>query len=127
MSAGALAAYAHAMTDVTGFGLAGHLLNILRASGVGAEIKLRDLPLLPGAEGLARAGVRSSLWAGNVTAVSEDISASQAIGDSPRYDLLFDPQTAGGLLAAVPAKIAVDLPGIIIGRVTANAGLSVLA
>ncbi len=125
--AGALAAHAHAMTDVTGFGLAGHLLNMLRVSGVGAEIELDDIPLLPGAEGLARAGVRSSLWAGNAKAVSEDISTHQAIEDSPRYELLFDPQTAGGLLAAVPAKIAADLPGAIIGRITADAGLSVLA
>lgn len=124
--ASALGAHAHAMTDVTGFGLAGHLLNILRASGVGAEINLKTVPLLSGAEAMARAGVRSSLWQGNVNAVSEEISAIEAIRKTPVYDLLFDPQTAGGLLAAMPAEIAAEMPGVIIGYVTGDAGLSVL-
>jgi len=89
---------AHAMTDVTGFGLAGHLLAICRASNLGAELNLRSIPTLPGAEQLAAQGVRSSLYLQN-RALAADIS----VPANPRTELLFDPQTAGGLLAAVPA------------------------
>lgn len=89
---------AHAMTDVTGFGLAGHLANICRASELGAELSLAALPLHPGAETVAGAGVRSSIWPANRAALDGLIGS----GQGARYDLLFDPQTAGGLLAAVP-------------------------
>ncbi|PTX54195.1 selenophosphate synthase [Litoreibacter ponti] len=85
---------ASAMTDVTGFGLAGHLRNICEASGVGARIMLRDIPLLKGALDLSEKGVRSSLYAQN-RAGFEDLA-----DDGPAA-LLFDPQTAGGLLAAI--------------------------
>ena len=91
--------YAHAMTDVTGFGLAGHLLNICEASGVGATIDLAAVPLMQGAENLASRGIRSSIWADNKA------SAAITWPTSPLADLLFDPQTAGGLLAAIdPAQ-----------------------
>lgn len=86
---------AHAMTDVTGFGLAGHLMAICRASGVGAEVDLAALPVYPGAEALAEAGVRSTIWAANVAA------APVVGGAGARLELLHDPQTAGGMLAAV--------------------------
>ncbi|MEQ3624950.1 MAG: selenide, water dikinase SelD [Celeribacter sp.] len=89
---------AHAMTDVTGFGLAGHLANICRASGLGAELSLPALPLHDGAEAVAEAGIRSSIWPANRAALDGIVAA----GQGARYDLLFDPQTAGGLLAAVP-------------------------
>jgi selenide,water dikinase len=92
---------ARAMTDVTGFGLAGHLAGICAASGVAAEVRLADVPLLPGAEALAAAGVRSSLWAGNRGAAGP---VTGAVG--PRADLMFDPQTCGGLLAAVAPEEA---------------------
>ena len=99
-TAGLLSAKAHAMTDVTGFGLAGHLLNMLEASGAGAQLQVQTIPLMPGAAALSAAQVRSSLWKSNRDAVAErligDLDASPA-------DLLFDPQTAGGLLAAVPS------------------------
>ncbi len=93
-----LAPVAHAMTDVTGFGLAGHLLGICAASGVGATLQLADLPLLPGAEDLAAAGHGSSLLPANIAACAGRITAPPG----PRTELLYDPQTAGGLLAAVP-------------------------
>lgn len=93
-----LAPVAHAMTDVTGFGLAGHLLGICAASGVGATLRLADLPLLPGAEDLAAAGHGSSLLPANIAACAGRITAPPG----PRTELLYDPQTAGGLLAAVP-------------------------
>jgi len=88
---------AHAMTDVTGFGLAGHLAAICRASSVGAEIDLGLIPTFAGAEALADQGVRSTIWQANR-------DAAPVIGATgPKAALLHDPQTAGGLLAAVPA------------------------
>ncbi|SIO30733.1 selenide, water dikinase SelD [Vannielia litorea] len=90
----------HAMTDVTGFGLAGHLLAICEASGLGASVKLASIPLLPGAAELAEKGVRSTLWEENRLAVADRIALPAPAPAAA--DLLFDPQTAGGLLAAVP-------------------------
>jgi len=98
-AAAILAPEAGAMTDITGFGLAGHLDEMLRACGLGAEIALAALPILPGAEALAAQGIASSLEPANRAALIGRISAP----DSPRARLLFDPQTAGGLLASVPA------------------------
>jgi len=92
-----LAPQAHAMTDITGFGLAGHLLSILQASDLSARIDLAAIPVLAGAEALAAAGHGSSLLPANLAA-----GALMVCRKSPRADLLFDPQTAGGLLAAVP-------------------------
>lgn len=92
-----LAPVAHAMTDITGFGLAGHLDEMLRASGLSAQIVLADLPLLPGAEALAASGVISSLEPANRAALVGRIAAPE----TPRARLMFDPQTAGGLLASV--------------------------
>jgi selenide,water dikinase len=89
-----LLAEARAMTDVTGFGLAGHLRAICIASGVGARLEVARVPLLPGAEAYARAGVRSSLFAEN--------AAGFPAPETARAALMFDPQTSGGLLAAVP-------------------------
>ena len=96
-----MAPVAHAMTDVTGFGLAGHLLSILDASGVAARLTLKSVPILPGAADLAQAGEGSSLLPANRQAMARMSGA-----DGPLTDLLFDPQTAGGLLAAVPATLA---------------------
>ncbi|MDZ7709918.1 MAG: selenide, water dikinase SelD [Roseovarius sp.] len=95
---------AHAMTDVTGFGLAGHLGNICRASGVAAWIEPGAVPLLPGAEALAARGIRSTIWAANRRA-----APVAGLGETAREILLHDPQTAGGLLAAVAADEADDL------------------
>ena len=94
-AAAILSPHARAMTDVTGFGLAGHLATLL--AGAGAALHLDAVPLLAGAEALARAGIRSTIWQANRDAV-----AQADVGDSPRARLLFDPQTAGGLLAALP-------------------------
>jgi selenide, water dikinase len=93
-----IAPEARAMTDVTGFGLAGHLWNICGASGIGAQVTLDALPLLPGAESLAARGIRSTLYPQNRAALAAVVS----VPETPRGDLVFDPQTAGGLLAAVP-------------------------
>ena len=99
-----IAPHAHAMTDITGFGLAGHLLAMLDASGAAARISLSHVPFLPGAEALAAAGHGSTLLPANRASM-----ARMFFSESPRADLLFDPQTAGGLLVAVPAAAALDL------------------
>lgn len=90
----------HACTDVTGFGLAGHLREMLGGSAHGASVARARLPLLAGAECLLGKGVVSSLHAGNRD------STPVAGVTHPRDEILFDPQTAGGLLAAVPASAA---------------------
>jgi len=93
---------AGAMTDVTGFGLAGHLGEMLEASGLAAQIRLGDVPLLPGAKTIVGQGIVSSLQRNNLVR-RDQIDASDAVSSSPEFQLLFDPQTAGGLLAGVPA------------------------
>jgi selenide,water dikinase len=93
---------AHAMTDVTGFGLAGHLANICRASGVGAELDATRVPVLSGALTLSDAGVQSSLYPDNLSDALTLMNAPQ----TARGRLMLDPQTAGGLLAALPEKDA---------------------
>ncbi len=95
---------AHAMTDVTGFGLGGHLLAMCRASGVGAALSLKAIPVFDGALKLAEAGVRSSIYPENAKAKASFEGINGPIGD-----LLFDPQTSGGLLAAVSPVAADDL------------------
>lgn len=119
-AAAVLAPVAHALTDVTGFGLAGHLLEICDASAVGAEIVLADLPLLPGAEALAAAGESSSIAPANRAAC---LGRVQGPLTTPRAALLFDPQTCGGLLAAVPAthidQVLANIPSaVVIGKIT---------
>lgn len=101
-AAAQLAAVAHAMTDVTGFGLAGHLIGMLAASGgLSARLDLECIPTLPGSVDLARAGIESTLAPANRAAVG-DLAALGVDPKDPRAALLVDPQTAGGLLAAVP-------------------------
>lgn len=101
-AAALLTPVAHALTDVTGFGLAGHLLEICTASGTGAILDLAALPLLPGARDLAAQGMESSLAPANRAALHGLLDAP----DTPETALLFDPQTAGGFLAALPAAKA---------------------
>ena len=93
-----LSRHARAMTDVTGFGLAGHLDEMLRASGLGAEIALDAIPLFEGALAMAEEGVASTIMPANRAALLGRIAAPS----NARAALLFDPQTAGGLLAALP-------------------------
>lgn len=98
---------ATACTDLTGFGLLGHLVEMTRPSGVDAELRLGALPLLDGAEDCVKAGIVSSLQPANVR-LRRALRNAEAFVDDPRYPLLFDPQTAGGLLASVPADRAAD-------------------
>jgi selenide,water dikinase len=96
-----------ACTDLTGFGLLGHLLEMTKPSGVDAELILSDLPLLEGAEECVAAGIVSSLQPSNVR-LRHALHNPEAFVNHPRYPLIFDPQTAGGLLASLPADRAQD-------------------
>jgi selenide, water dikinase len=89
----------HALTDVTGFGLLGHLLEVCRGSGVGARVEFDKLPLLPGALDLARAGVITGASRRNMASYGAELSCGTRI-DSTMRALLSDPQTSGGLLVA---------------------------
>ncbi len=109
-----------AVTDVTGFGLAGHLVEMLEASGTGAELEIDRIPLYAGAADCVAAGVESTLapsnrehlhkrWqveSGQDAADTADPGAADeaehGVSDG-RDAILFDPQTSGGLLAGVPA------------------------
>lgn len=96
---------ATACTDLTGFGLLGHLVEMTRPSEVDARIDLSRLPLLDGALECVAAGIVSSLQPANVR-LRRALANQEAFVHDPRYPLLFDPQTAGGLLASVPAAQA---------------------
>jgi len=102
-----LAAYgATACTDVTGFGLLGHLLEMLTASKADAQLDPDRVPALDGAMTLLRQGLTSSLHAGNSCALGA--LAGEAAQDPALSALLIDPQTAGGLLAGIPAERTAD-------------------
>jgi selenide,water dikinase len=92
---------ATACTDLTGFGLLGHLVEMTRPSAVDAELELDALPLLDGAVETATAGILSSLQPANVR-LRRALRNQDAALTHPNYPLLFDPQTAGGLLASLP-------------------------
>jgi selenide,water dikinase len=96
----------HACTDVTGFGLGGHLTELLRASEVGARLYGSEIPALRGVRELLDAKWRSSFHANNERALRRSHRANP---DSPALPLCFDPQTSGGLLAAVPRERVDDL------------------
>lgn len=92
-----------AATDVTGFGLLNHLAEMLRASRVSAEVDISALPALPGVEELLGSGLRSTAHEQNRKIVKAVRVEPGALGH-PGFELLFDPQTAGGFLAGVPAS-----------------------
>ena len=98
----------HAMTDVTGFGLIGHAREIALASKVSLELRAASVPVLPGALECVRAGhVPGGLKANRDFAECMVEYADGVAEDSKT--LLFDPQTAGGLLISVSAEVALDL------------------
>ena len=92
----------HAMTDVTGFGLLGHLLEVCRASGMRAHVRVRDVPLIEAAVALAHAGFSSGATRRNWDSYRDEVevrTGAVALDDATRA-LLADPQTSGGLLIA---------------------------
>ena len=102
----------HAMTDVTGFGLAGHLLELLGDGPLAARLSLSSLPVFDGAAELAARGILSTLHVENLR-VQARIGGGDAGRLHPYYPLCFDPQTAGGLLCALPpARAAAALTAL---------------
>ena len=96
---------AHAATDITGFGLAGHACEMAQASDVTVALDLACLPLLPGAEQLARQGNRTRASASN-RAFSEPTMRIEGRPDPLILEFAFDAQTSGGLLLSVPSEQA---------------------
>jgi len=92
-------------TDVTGFGLLGHLVEMAQAAQARVKISLGDISTLDGAEECVKAGIFSSLQPANIRLKRAVENEEEALKHS-KYPLLFDPQTAGGLLATVPAAEA---------------------
>ncbi|MDI1285409.1 MAG: selenide, water dikinase SelD [Reyranella sp.] len=112
-----VAVSAHACTDVTGFGLAGHLAEMIRASGaISVDLRLDALPALDGAVELFAQGFASSLQPENLRA-RHLIDGMEAHARHPKLALLFDPQTAGGLLAAIPSDRATPDGAVEVGTV----------
>jgi selenide,water dikinase len=97
---------AHALTDVTGFGLLGHLHELCEASGVAAEIDAAAVPALPGALELAASGNARSGGSARNAAEAERFAEFSPAVEPERRALLTDAMTSGGLLAAVPAGAA---------------------
>lgn len=96
---------ATACTDVTGFGLLGHLVEMTRSSGKSVALQLNTLPIMDGALQMIKTGIFSSLQEQNVR-LRRAIKDSDTQREHKHFPLLFDPQTSGGLLAAIPAKNA---------------------
>ena len=110
---------AHALTDVTGFGLLGHLHEVCEASGVGAEIDAAAVPALPGALELAASGKAEAGGSRRNAADAEPFTAWGAEVPPARRALLTDAMTSGGLLAAVPPGAA--MTGVKIGTLVEGA------
>lgn len=94
----------HACTDITGFGLMGHLAEMIKGHDVDLNLKLDHVPFYDGVLPLSASGVRSSLYPENLTARHIIGNLDQA-AKQPQFPVLFDPQTAGGLIFAVPAVL----------------------
>lgn len=95
----------HALTDVTGFGLLGHLLEICRGSGLSACVEAAKIPLLPQAMAIAQAGIVTGASARNWQSYANDVEFSPTVS-AALQSLLTDPQTSGGLLVACSADAA---------------------
>ncbi|MCL1825727.1 MAG: selenide, water dikinase SelD [Betaproteobacteria bacterium] len=97
----------HAMTDVTGFGLLGHLLELCRGSGCCAELAFEVLPVIEMARGLAQEGVKTGASARNWSSYGDEVTLRDV---APwQQVLLTDPQTSGGLLVACAAEAATEV------------------
>ena len=96
------------VTDVTGFGLAGHLLEMLEASQVSARVQLQSIPRIAGSRQLFESGFHSSLDPANRQRASGRIEVSPGLSES-EVALLYDPQTSGGLLLAAPPDQASEI------------------
>ena len=116
----------HACTDVTGFSFLGHLYQMLRASGMSAQVYSMNIPLLPGALDLARQGIAPGGTRRNRDYTGPHVSFGNEV-ETALANVLFDPQTSGGLLVSVAgdkkdallaALRTAGLPGAMVGEVT---------
>lgn len=98
----------HAMTDVTGFGLLGHLLGICRGARLTAEVEFSKLPLLPIAEQLAQQGFVTGASTRNWQSYGHEVKLSPQLAEW-QHNMLTDPQTSGGLLIACEAEAAAGI------------------
>ena len=98
----------HAVTDVTGFGLLGHLLEMCRGAGLSARLEASAVPILPGAQKLAEAGYATGAAQRNWGSYGAHVRLHEAVPDWKR-GLLCDPQTSGGLLVSVRSDRADDV------------------
>lgn len=122
---------ATACTDVTGFGLAGHLLEMVQASKVEVELDLSAIALLPGAVQTLENNLVSSLHQRNLENAIAALYPGRPLSHLPQFQILFDPQTSGGLLASIPTEQVPDCLSALksleythsqcIGRVTSTA------
>ena len=101
----------HAATDVTGFGLLGHLSEMCRGAGVGGVIEAGLVPVFVGARRLAEAGVKTGASGRNWDSVKESVSLDRALSDA-ELDILCDPQTSGGLLVSCAPEAAERVLGV---------------
>lgn len=125
-----------AVTDITGYGLLGHALEMVQATGHKFIFELNQIPLLAGAEIYAADFVFPGGAANNKCYFEKDVTFAPGLPDD-RHWLLWDPQTSGGLLMAVPAERLADFlsacaehdrqPAWVVGRVSAGSGIEVLA
>jgi selenide,water dikinase len=112
----------HAMTDVTGFGLLGHLLEMCRGSGLGARITAARVPMLAGARALAQSGVATGASARNWQSYGANVRLAPHL-DAAVQSLLTDPQTSGGLLIACEPEAASNVRAIFARLGFAHAGI----
>ncbi|RJF98503.1 selenide, water dikinase SelD [Noviherbaspirillum saxi] len=98
----------HALTDVTGFGLLGHALEIARGAGMSVRLRMSDVPLLPGVEQLAQQGFVTGASARNWAGYGQDVVLADAITPTQKA-LLTDPQTSGGLLVSCAPESVEDV------------------
>ncbi len=126
----------NAATDITGFGLLGHLKSMVKGSGVTAEVNLSAVPVLPGTRELLERGVAPGGTHRNVGSVNDVVDWDSALTDDDRM-LLCDAQTSGGLLMSVPAEKASALVtalktegascAAIVGRITGESAGRIIA
>ncbi len=114
----ARAAGAHALTDVTGFGLLGHLHELTGASGVGAELDAAAVPAIEGVEALLAGEDATAGGSRRNRAHAEEFATFAEAVPEWRRRLVTDAMTSGGLLAAVPPGRAGKVPGAVVGRLT---------
>ncbi|MGH6958105.1 MAG: selenide, water dikinase SelD [Caulobacteraceae bacterium] len=120
----------HAVTDVTGFGLLGHALEMARGASLTVEIDAEEAPLHPGVEALARAGVRTGASGRNWASYEDGVALPEGF-EAWRRDILCDPQTSGGLLIAADPAVAEEVlavaraqgfeRAVVVGRMSAGA------